>query len=153
MQKHLFHWPVPLPFAQPLIIWASVTRPLWWFLFGSLCEVQTSFASAFAVRAWGNWGFRWRMSSTRGAVTSLQALNWLLAFLVGTNTPRPPCRAGMASRSLSKSVIPCLPVTAGRNWCRIASSSGCKRRSVLGTVHMRNVHLFVRAWVKTAYDP
>jgi len=54
------------------------------------------------------------MSSMRGAVTSVQALNWLLAFLIGTNTPRPLCHTGRASKSPSKSVIPCLPVTAGK---------------------------------------
>ena len=105
MRRHLFRWPIPLPFAQPLIVWASIAQPLWWFLFGSLCEVRTSFASALGVL-----GFRWRMSSTRGAVTSVQALNWLLAILVGICTPRPPCHAGRANKSLSRSVIPCQPL-------------------------------------------
>ena len=73
------------------------------------------------------------------------ALNWLLAILVGINIPRPPCRAGRASKSLSRLVIPCLPVNAGKNWCRIASSNGCERRSMPGTVRIRNVHLFMRA--------
>ena len=41
----------------------------------------------------------------RGAVTSAQALNWLLAFQVGINTPRPPCSTGRDRKSLSRSVI------------------------------------------------
>ena len=63
----------------------------------------------------------------RGAITSVRALNWLLAFLVGICTPRPPSHAGRANNFLSRSVIPCLSVTAGRNGCRVASSNGCKR--------------------------
>ena len=45
----------------------------------------------------------------RGVVTSMQALNWLLAFLVEICTPRPPWRDGRANNSHSRSVIPCLP--------------------------------------------
>ena len=107
MKRHLFRWLVPLPFDLPPIVWILISQLFWWFLFGSLCKFQTSFASAQASRARGTWGsgLRWQMSSMRGAVTSVQALNWLLAFMVGIVTPRPPCRAGRASKSLSKSVF------------------------------------------------
>ena len=56
MQRHLFCWLVPLPFDLPPIVWVSISQLLWWFLFGSLCEFQTSFASAQASRARGTWG-------------------------------------------------------------------------------------------------
>ena len=150
MQRHLFCWLVPLPFDLPPILLgfnksAALVVSLRFLVRSSnfLCLCSSCESSRYL-------GLHWWMSSTRGAVTSVQAFNWLLAFMVGIVIPRPLCRACKVSTSLSRSVIPCLPVTAGRNWCRIASSSGCRRRSVPGTVRMRNVHLFVRAWVKTA---
>ena len=60
-----------------------------------------------------------------GAVTSVLALNFLLAILVGFSIPRPPGGTGRTSKSLSRPVIPCLPVNTSKNLFLIASSSGC----------------------------
>ena len=62
--------------------------------------------------------------------------------------PRPPRRAGRASRSRSVSFGALWPVRAGRNLCLIASSNGFKRLPISGVVLARYVHLLVRPCVK-----
>ena len=59
--------------------------------------------------------------------------------------PRPPRRAGRASRSHSVSFGALWPVSAGKNLCLIA---GFKRLPISGVVLAIYVHLLVRPCVK-----
>ena len=58
----------------------------------------------------------------------------------GMGMPMPPSLIGSEKRSLSSSVMVCLPETAGMNWWRITSSNGFNWLLDRGTVLMKNIH-------------
>ena len=60
--------------------------------------------------------------------------------------PKPPCRAGNASKSLSMFLDGSLPVMAGtRPWCRIRKfSNGCNSSLISGLVLARHSHLLAK---------
>ena len=82
------------------------------------------------------------MRVARGAVTSTDDENSWLQVFTGLLRPRPPRRAGRAKRSLSASLTHSLPLRAGMNF--MASSIGCRRSAMSGTVWKRYVHLLHR---------
>ena len=54
--------------------------------------------------------------------------------------PMPPSLIGSEKKSLSSSVMVCLPETAGMNWWRITSSNGFNWSLDRGTILMKNIH-------------
>ena len=84
------------------------------------------------------------MRVARGAVTSTDDVNSWLQDITGLLRLKPPRRAGRAKRSLSASLTQSLPVRAGMNLDLMASSRGCRRSAMSGTVRRRYVHLLDR---------
>ena len=62
------------------------------------------------------------------------------ALVTGLDIPIPPMRQGKAKILRSSSLI-CLPINAGMNDCLMASSKGCRRSAMSGTVRSRKFHL------------
>ena len=114
----------------------------WWTSSAVALAATRASRRSSALVAWGGTASSGRLmfpvrSRTRLDVSLSDALCCSLAIFEGIAIPRPPCRAGRASRLRSMSLDGARPVIAGKSrWWR-PTSSGWSRCSMSGIVRTR----------------
>ena len=134
------------------LCWLAV-RTSFRFCSSSFCLCYFSLFTAFLLSlrcCWVEvlyWVLWLMISAATVDVIRSDISNSIGALVTGLDIPIPPIRQGRA-KILRSSSLSCLPINAGMNDCLMASSRGCKRSAMSGTVRSRKFHLLPRPLVR-----